>query len=73
LLTQTLIVHMIRAPKLPFLASRASAALTTMTGAISVLPLWLRMGPLGGHSILRGCALLTTGMRQLEIRRFGWR
>jgi Mg2+-importing ATPase len=87
LLTQTLIVHMIRTPKLPFIESRASATLTAMTGAIVLLGLWLPMGPLAGYfklqalppaffawlaGILLGYALLTTLMKRYYIRRFGW-
>ena len=87
LLTQTLIVHMIRTPKLPFIESRASATLTAMTGAIVLLGLWLPMGPLAGYfkllalppaffgwlaGILVGYALLTTLMKRYYIRRFGW-
>lgn len=34
LLTQTLIVHMIRTPKLPFIQSRAATPLLVMTGVI---------------------------------------
>jgi Mg2+-importing ATPase len=34
LLTQTLIVHMIRTPKLPWFESRASGTLTALTGAV---------------------------------------
>ena len=87
LLTQTLVVHMIRTPRLPFVHSRASATLTAMTGAIVVLGLWLPMGPLAGSfklqplplaffawlaGILLGYALLTTLMKRFYIRRFGW-
>ncbi|MCU0774331.1 MAG: magnesium-translocating P-type ATPase [Ideonella sp.] len=87
LLTQTLIVHMIRTPKLPFIESRASAPLTAMTGAIVLLGLWLPMGPWAGYfklqalppaffawlaGILLGYALLTTWMKRTYIRRFGW-
>jgi Mg2+-importing ATPase len=87
LLTQTLIVHMIRTPRLPFIESRASATLTAMTGAIVLLGLWLPMGPLAGYfklqalppaffgwlaGILVGYALLTTLMKRYYIRRFGW-
>ena len=87
LLTQTLIVHMIRTPRLPFIESRASAPLTALTGAIALIGLWLPMGPLGAYfklqplppaffawlaAILAGYALLTTGMKRVYIRRFGW-
>jgi Mg2+-importing ATPase len=87
LLTQTLIVHMIRTPKLPVLQSQASATLTAMTLSIMVLGLWLPMGPLAGYfklqalplaffawlaAILLGYCVLTTLMKQIYIRRFGW-
>jgi len=86
-LTQTLIVHMIRTPKLPVLESRASATLTSMTVAIMALALWLPMGPLAEYfklqalplgffpwlaGILLGYALLTTLMKRIYVRRFGW-
>jgi P-type Mg2+ transporter len=87
LLTQTLIVHMIRTPKLPVVQSRAAVALTLMTLAIMVLGLWLPMGPLAGYfklqalplaffpwlgGILVGYCVLTTLMKQIYMRRFGW-
>ena len=87
LLTQTLIVHMIRTPKLPFIESRAAAPLMVMTGAIMVVGIWLPMGPLAEYfklaplplpyfpwlaAILLGYCVLTTAMKRLYIRRFGW-
>jgi Mg2+-importing ATPase len=87
LLTQTLIVHMIRTPKLPLVQSRASAVLTAMTLAIMVLGVWLPMGPLAEYfklqalpltffpwlaGILFGYCLLTTVMKRIYIHRFGW-
>jgi Mg2+-importing ATPase len=87
LLTQTLIVHMIRTPKLPVIESRASAPLAATTLAIMALGLWLPMGPLAGTfklqplppaffawlaGILLGYALLTTVMKRFYSRRFGW-
>jgi Mg2+-importing ATPase len=87
LLTQTLIVHMIRTPKLPVLQSRAAAALTVMTLSIMALGVWLPMGPAAGYfklqalpaaffawvaGILLGYCLLTTLMKRFYIRRFGW-
>lgn len=87
LLTQTLVVHMIRTPRLPVIESRASATLTAMTLAIMALGLWLPMGPLAEYfklqalplaffawlaGILLGYALLTTVMKRLYIRRYGW-
>ncbi|WP_022979458.1 magnesium-translocating P-type ATPase [Ideonella sp. B508-1] len=46
LLTQTLVVHLIRSPRLPFIGSRAAPALLATTGALAVLALWLPQGPL---------------------------
>jgi Mg2+-importing ATPase len=87
LLTQTLIVHMIRTPKLPFVESRAAAPLMAMTVAVMLVGLWLPMGPLAESFklqplplayfawlavILLGYGALTTAMKRLYIRRFGW-
>jgi len=87
LLTQTLIVHMIRTPKLPFIESRAAWALIVMTAVIMVLGVFLPMGSLAGYfklqalpaayfpwmiAIVLSYALLTTVMKRFYIRRFGW-
>jgi Mg2+-importing ATPase len=87
LLTQTLVVHMIRTPKLPFVESRAAAPLMVTTLAIVAVGLFLPMGPLAGYfklqplppayfawlaGILLGYAVLTTLMKRHYIRRFGW-
>lgn len=42
LLAQTLIVHMIRTPELPFVESRAAAPLMAMTASIMIVGIWLR-------------------------------
>ncbi|HQR10935.1 MAG TPA: magnesium-translocating P-type ATPase [Casimicrobiaceae bacterium] len=49
LLTQTLIVHMIRTRRVPFIQSRAAAPLMASTLAIMVVGTWLPMGPLAGY------------------------
>ena len=87
LLTQTLVVHMIRTPKLPFIRSLASAPLLAMTAAVMAAGIWLPMGPLAVHfglqplplayfvwlvGILCGYCVLTTLMKRLYIRRYGW-
>jgi len=87
LLTQTLVVHMIRTPKLPFIQSRASASLTVMTILIMAFGIFLPMGPLAPYfklqalplpyfawlaAILLAYCLLTTLMKRIYIRRFGW-
>jgi len=87
LLTQTLIVHMIRSPKLPFIQSRAAWPLMLMTGLIMLMGIVLPMSPLAGYfklqalplsyfpwlvAILLGYALVTTLMKKVYIRKFGW-
>jgi Mg2+-importing ATPase len=87
LLTQTLVVHMIRTPKRPLIDSRASAPLTIMTLAIMAVGVFLPMGPLADDfkmqplpgayfgwlaAILLAYCLLTTGMKRFYIRRYGW-
>jgi Mg2+-importing ATPase len=46
LLTQTLIIHVIRTNKIPFLQSRASVPLMATTAAIMLFGLWLPESPL---------------------------
>ena len=87
LLTQTLVVHMLRTPKLPFVQSVTAAPLMVMTVAIMAIGLWLPLGPLADYfklqalplayygwlvAILLGYALLTTVMKRFYIRRHGW-
>jgi len=87
LLTQTLIVHMIRTPKLPFVQSHAAWPLSAMTAALVAVGVWLPMGPLAGYfklqplppayfgwlaCILLGYAALATAMKRVYIRHFGW-
>jgi len=87
LLTQTLVVHMVRTPKLPFIQSRAATPLMAMTVAIMAVGLWLPMGSMAGDfklqalpmayfgwlaAILLGYCSLTTLMKRLYIHRFGW-
>jgi Mg2+-importing ATPase len=45
-MTQTLIIHVIRTNKIPFLQSRASWALTGTTLAIMAFGIWLPHSPL---------------------------
>ena len=47
LLTQTLIIHVIRTDRIPFLQSRASLALSATTAAVMLVGLWLPSSPLG--------------------------
>ncbi len=87
LLTQTLIVHMIRTPKLTFVQSIASVPLLATTVLIMAVGIFLPMGPLAGHfklqalplayfpwllAILAGYVLLTTVMKRIYVRKFGW-
>jgi Mg2+-importing ATPase len=88
LLTQTLIVHMIRTRRIPFLESRPSGALLAATGAIMAAGVFLPMGPLAPFfrlqplpaayfpilaAILAGYAILTQLAKGLYARRYGWR
>ncbi len=87
LLTQTLIVHIIRTPKTAFIESRAAAPLLGMTLLIMAIGVFLPMGPLAGYfklqalpwpyfvwlvGIVSGYAVLTSLMKRYYIRRFGW-
>ncbi len=87
LMTQTLIVHMIRTPKVPFLQSRAATPLAVMTVIIMAVGIFLPMGPLAHYFklqalpplyfmllplILLGYVGLTQLMKGWYIRRFGW-
>jgi len=87
LLTQTLVVHMIRTPKIPFVQSRAALPLIVASTFIIGVGLYLPMGPLAGYfklqalppayfawllALLAGYAALTTVMKRHYLRRFGW-
>lgn len=87
LLTQTLIVHMIRTPKIPFLQSRAAMPLMVMTGLIMAVGIFLPMGPLAHYFklqalpplyfvilpvILLAYVGLTQAVKGFYVRRFGW-
>ncbi len=87
LLTQTLIVHMIRTPKIPFLQSRAAMPLLVMTGVIMAVGIFLPMGPLAHYfklqalpslyfvflpMILLAYMALTQAVKGYYIRTFGW-
>lgn len=86
-LTQTLIVHVIRTPKIPFLQSRASTPLLAMSAAIAAVGILLPMGPLAGHFklqalpplyfvllplIMLGYAAVVQTMKRFYVRRWGW-
>ncbi|MFH7812474.1 MULTISPECIES: magnesium-translocating P-type ATPase [Acetobacter] len=87
LLTQTLIVHMIRTPQRPFIDSRAAWPLMLMTVIIAAIGIVLPNSPLGGYfgfqplplsyypwlaAMILGYAFLTSLMKKIYIRQFGW-
>jgi Mg2+-importing ATPase len=87
LLSQTLIVHMIRTRKIPFFQSRASWPLIIMTVVIMLVGVALPMSPLADYfklqalplgyfpwliAILLAYATLTQLMKGWYTRRFGW-
>jgi Mg2+-importing ATPase len=87
LLTQTLIVHMIRTLKIPFIQSRAATPLMVMTAVIMAIGIFLPMGPLAHYFklqalpplyfvflplILLAYMGLTQVMKGIYFRRYGW-
>jgi Mg2+-importing ATPase len=87
LLSQTLIVHLIRTRKIPFLQSRAAWPLLAMGAAIVVAGIWLPMGRLAHYfrlqalplayfpwlaAMLAGYAALTQAVKGWYARRYGW-
>ena len=87
LLTQTLVVHMIRTSKIPFIQSRASMSLTVMTGIMMAVGIFLPMGPIAHYFklqalplsffpilfvILLGYMTLTQLVKGYYFRRYGW-
>jgi len=87
LMTQTLVVHMIRTRRIPFLQSRPGGALMAMTLLIMAIGIFLPMGPLAHYfklqalpwtyfpilaAILLGYMGLTQAMKAFYSRRFGW-
>jgi Mg2+-importing ATPase len=87
LLSQTLIVHMIRSRHFPFVGSRAAGPLLAMTGLIMAVGLVLPMSPSAHYfklqalpaayfmwlfAMLVGYILLTQAMKAFYARRFGW-
>lgn len=86
LLTQTLVVHMIRTEKIPFIGSRASNALlitTALAMAVGVILPYTKIGAAVGMvplpfayfaylaGILLGYCLLVTVVKRWYIKRFG--
>jgi len=87
LLTQTLIVHMIRTPKIPFVDSWPSRTLLATTLLVMVAGVFLPMGPLAQYfklqalpphffpwlaAILLSYGFAATLMKRYYIHRFGW-
>jgi len=86
LLTQTLIVHMIRTEKIPFVQSRASWPVVALTAAVMAVGCFVPFTPLGkavgmqplplGYwpflvATLLGYCLLTQVVKRLYLRKFG--
>lgn len=87
LLSQTLIVHMIRTRKIPFIQSFPGWPLLIMTALVMVLGVLLPMSSLAHYvklqalplnyfpwllAILLGYAILTQSMKGIFARRYGW-
>ncbi|BCB26272.1 magnesium-translocating P-type ATPase [Sulfurimicrobium lacus] len=87
LMTQTLVVHMIRTQKIPFIQSRPGTALLVTTGLIMAVGIFIPMGPFAHYFklqalplayfpvlivVLAGYMVLTQGMKRYYTRRFGW-
>jgi Mg2+-importing ATPase len=87
LLSQTLIVHMIRTRKIPFFQSRASWPLMSMTLIVMLIGIVLPMSPMADYFKFQGLpltyfpwlvviliayAVLTQAMKGWYARRFGW-
>ena len=87
LVTQTLIVHVIRTPRIPFFKSRPAWPLLGTTLLVVAIGVSLPMGPLADYfqlqslpwpyflwllGILLGYALLTSLVKRYYIRHYGW-
>ncbi|HEX2985757.1 MAG TPA: magnesium-translocating P-type ATPase [Caproiciproducens sp.] len=62
LISQTLIIHLIRTPKLPFIQSRAAAPVITLTTIIMAIGVLIPFTVLGAY----------IGMASLPLAYFGW-
>ncbi|HXW69057.1 MAG TPA: cation transporting ATPase C-terminal domain-containing protein, partial [Dissulfurispiraceae bacterium] len=62
LLTQTLIVHIIRTKRIPFIQSRASLPMTVTTLSVMAIGAWLPYSPFAG----------TFGFVPLPLSYWGW-
>ncbi len=87
LLSQTLIVHLIRTRRLPFIQSRAAWPVLAMTALVMAIGVYLPMGVLAGYfsmqplpwsyfawlvGILFCYVLLAQAMKTIYARRYGW-
>ncbi|MBF0153865.1 MAG: magnesium-translocating P-type ATPase [Magnetococcales bacterium] len=87
LMTQTLVVHMIRTRKIPFIQSRPGTPLVVATSLIMAMGIFIPMGPVAHYfklqalpwgyfpllvMILLGYMVLTQVMKRYYARRFGW-
>ncbi len=85
LLTQTLIVHMIRTQQIPFIQSRASTPVILLTLAVMAVGIYLPFSQIGGHvgmvalppsyfvwlvAILLSYCTLTQVVKRIYIKRF---
>ncbi|MEM6161289.1 magnesium-translocating P-type ATPase [Erwinia sp. P6884] len=86
LLSQTLVVHMLRTQKIPFIQSRAALPVMLMTGLVMAAGIYIPFSPLG-HIVglvplpwsyfpwlvatLFGYCVVAQGMKRIYIRRFG--
>jgi Mg2+-importing ATPase len=86
LLTQTLIVHIIRTQRIPFIQSRASKTMTFTTLLVMAIGVWLPFSPLAGFigltplppmffvwiaGFLLTYSVLTHAVKMWFVRRFG--
>lgn len=85
LLSQTLVVHMLRTQKIPFIQTRAALPVMLMTGLVCALGIYIPFSPLGAMvglqplpwqyfpwlaATLLSYCLLAQGMKTFYIRRF---
>ena len=86
LLSQTLVVHMLRTQKIPFIESRAALPVMLATGLVMALGIYIPFSPLGSAvglvplpwsyfpwlvATLLGYCFVAQGIKRLYIRRFG--
>ena len=87
LLSQTLIVHMIRTRKIPFVQSRAALPVIAMTAIVMAVGVYIPMGVFAAYfkmealplsyfgylfAILVGYLALTQAMKSIYARKYGW-